>query len=97
MTVDVWARQEAEKMRPAGVVRQGADRVGPYGDRRYAAGVRHAFDALLSDKAVEAAARSLRDGYAPLSGSSQPNRGWEKQALIALRAAIAAVTEGDTE
>ena len=77
MTTDVWARQEADKAYP----------FDSDSDMAFQGGIVHAFDALLSDKAVRAMQTQLineEQSYIP---------GHELYA--ALQAAIAAVTEGD--
>ena len=91
MSVDDWARREADSARGPDIWTPAYD---PTPERQaYFEGIVHAFSALLSDEAVEAAARSLHDGYAPLSGSFQPNSGWERQARTAIQAAVDAVTK----
>ena len=89
-----WAKRRADEYGSTGHPKSAVASV-PYKVGRVD-GVADAFDALLSDEAVKAAARSLHDGYAPLSGSFQPNKGWEKQARAALQAAVRAVTDPKT-
>ena len=89
MSVEDWARREAEreyKDAPAidVMIHECAG---------FQVGIVHAFSALLSDEAVEAAARAMWE-YEP----EKYEKSWEYGPMrAALQAAIAAVTEGDTE
>lgn len=83
MTVDDWARRESARV-VGGSLTLKVDRV------RFRQGIVHAFDALLSDEAVEAAAEVF-------TGMSKPNaeeRDWTRRML---QAAVRAVTEGENE
>lgn len=85
MTVDVWARREAAEIYGGGSGREEVLRSIGFED-----GAGHAFDALLSDKASIAGAKRIA---AYFRGQMIPF----DVARAALQAAIAAVTEGDTE
>lgn len=97
MSVDDWARREAERRYPAdakGLI--SAVQI----ERREARadGITHAFDALLSDEAVEAAARSAahRAVAAPRPWESLTDYGRQqflKAARADLQAAINVVTK----
>lgn len=111
MSVDDWARREAQENYPSilptnatGHVRDGRNYRGSEIDAGVW-GIVHAFDALLSDEAVEAMARRFA-----ASGLDWTHRdcgdddhdlahtNWEPyadEARAALQAAITAVTEGD--
>lgn len=92
MSVDDWARREAERQYPAdakGLI--GAVQI----ERReaHADGIVHAFSALLSDEAVEAAARAVCDEHN--AGAFERYRDtWLVEGRAALQAAIDAVTKG---
>lgn len=96
MSVNDWARQEAERQYPA-LVRREYESYDDFEERlnehdaaadAYADGIVHAFSALLSDKAMMGAVDLLRGWGYDIGGIT-----WR----AALRAAVAAVTEGDTE
>jgi len=91
MSVDDWARERAERQIESieEVVRGTWAEVPDYELRResFAGGIVHAFDALLSDEAVENIAVLL-----PVAPDQRMNL-----ARAALQAAIAAVTEGSPE
>lgn len=87
MSVEDWARREAATRYPSEhFYGQHDERDAAIGGMQ--AGIAHAFFALLSDEAVEAAIDQLdRNGhYIP-----------PKEFVLALQAAMNAVTEGDTE
>lgn len=85
MSVDDWARREVLKDAEDWPVDYEAE---AGAGNAFMRGIVHAFDALLSDEAVEAAARSL-SGTAVWSG-------YEDDACAALQAAVRAVIEGES-
>lgn len=90
MSVEDWARREAATRYPSEhFYGQHDERDAAIGGMQ--AGIAHAFFALLSDEAVEAAATVLRVKMTTTEET------FEDSFSAALHAAIAAVTEGDTE
>lgn len=88
MSVDDWARREAER-------EYGEGHTDPEG-YGFEAGIVHAFDAFLSDEAVGAAAElfyTIQTGTVGKYHTSTYKETWDASARAALRAAIAAVTE----
>ena len=83
MSVEGWAQREAERTFESGD--EGSAEV-------FAEGIVHAFSALLSDEAVEAAALAIGDDCC--EEHFRVDRG---TARAALEAAVDAVTKGDTE
>lgn len=98
MSVENWGRREAEQAIPAGRDREFMGDGVPHAERiRFADGIVHAFDALLSDAAILGAVASIRD-VGPDSVKTTPAEDWEiAEARAALQAAIAAVTEGEND
>jgi hypothetical protein len=87
MPVEDWARRKAVSRMVI------APDMTPAEASEFSWGIVHAFSALLSDEAVEAAARAIWE-YTP----EKHEKSWEYGPMrAALQAAINAVTEGDTE
>lgn len=92
MTVEDWARREADSARGPDIWAPTYD---PTPERQaYFEGILHAFSALLSDEAVEAAAEALMRAEANMEPVQDV---WASDARAALQAGIEAVTKGDTE
>jgi len=84
MSVEDWARREAEISYPE---KKKGYMVSPL-RRAFREGAVHAFSALLSDEAVEAAAREFCDG-------TEPDYAELDNARLGLQAAINVVAEGE--
>lgn len=90
MSVDDWAREQAEECIPAGKAFGSRPPSVPHVERiRFADGIVHALSALLSDEAVEAAARVKVPENFPL------DKMHIAEARAALQAAVDAVTKED--
>lgn len=97
MTIDEWARREAEEVIPAGGAFGGRPPSVPHAERiRFADGIVHALNALLSDDAVEAAADQMLQ-WANLSVFEARRPDYLTDVRTAIQAAIDAVTKGDTQ
>lgn len=84
MSVDDWARREADSARGPDIWTPAYD---PTPERQaYFEGIVHAFSALLSDEAVEAGAQLLAGPFKP----NDDERNWARQIV---QAAIDAVTK----
>ena len=101
MSVEDWAREQAEKEH-AELSRadlDGGELVEHWEREAFAGGIVRAFDALLSDEAVEAAAELfylVQMGDAGKYRTSMYKENWDKMARAALQAAVRAVTDPKT-
>lgn len=91
-TVDEWANRKAtQRLNAVGVDMTPAEAV------QYRDGLLDLAALLLSDEAVEAAARSMRDVLYPEIAHLVPGEAWLDRARAALTAALTKITTNETE